>query len=60
MYFVRILKEQFYGKIEDKLFSKLVHYPKMIIEAVWYYIFIFNRYQKYKWQPPSAIAAFFA
>lgn len=31
MYFIKILKDQFYGKIEDKLFSKMVHYPKMII-----------------------------
>lgn len=31
VYFIKMLKDQFYGKIEDKLFAKLIHYPKMII-----------------------------
>lgn len=42
VYFIKILKDQFHGKIEDKLFSKLVQYPKMILESTWYYIFIYS------------------
>ncbi len=53
IYFIKMLKDQFYGKIEDKLFHKLIHYPKMIIESVWYYIFIFNKHQQYTWSTPS-------
>jgi hypothetical protein len=43
IYLIKILKDQFHGKIEDKLFNKLVQYPKMILEATWYYIFIYNK-----------------
>lgn len=59
MYFIKILKDQFYGKIEDKLFSKMIHYPKMVVEAIWYYIFIFKEYKKYKWLSPSEIELFY-
>ncbi len=55
VYFIKMLKDQFYGKIEDKLFAKLIHYPKMIIEAAWYYIFIFAKHKDYKWTTPSEI-----
>ena len=58
VYFIKMLKDQFYGKIEDKLFSKLIHYPKMIIEAVWYYIFIFAKHKDYSWTTPSEVEAF--
>lgn len=59
VYFIKMLKDQFYGKIEDKLFNKLIQVPKMIIEAVWYYIFIFKKHQRYKWRTPSQIEQFF-
>ena len=58
VYFIKMLKDQFYGKIEDKLFSKLIHYPKMIIEAVWYYIFIFAKHKEYSLTTPSEVEAF--
>ena len=47
IYFIKILKDEFYGKVEDKLFNKLLKYPKMILEATWYYIFIFAKGEKY-------------
>lgn len=59
VYFIKILQDQFYGKIEDKLFNKLVQYPKMILEATWYYIFIFAKEEQYTWKTPSQIARFF-
>lgn len=59
MYFIKMLKDQFYGKVEDKMFSKLIHYPKLIIEAVWYYIFIFAKHQDYKWTTPKEVESFF-
>ena len=49
IYFIKILKDEFYGKIEDKLFDKLLKYPKMMLEATWYYIFIFAKGEKYEW-----------
>ena len=59
VYFIKILQDQFYGKIEDKLFNKLVQYPKMILEATWYYIFIYAKEEEYTWKTPSQIEHFF-
>lgn len=58
-YFLKMLKDQFYGKIEDKMFGKLIHYPKMLIEAAWYYIFIFARSPNYIWTSPAQTQHFF-
>lgn len=58
-YFLKLLREQFFGKIEDKLFQRLIHYPKMLIEVAWYYIFIFAREGGAIWTSPGQVAAFF-
>lgn len=58
-YFLKLLKDQFYGKIEDKMFGKLIHYPKMVIETAWYYIFMFAKVQQYVWTSPSQVEIFF-
>jgi hypothetical protein len=31
----------------------------MVIESIWYYIFIFKEHKKYKWSTPSQIDLFF-
>lgn len=31
IYFIRILRDEFHGKVEDKMFAKLLKYPKMIL-----------------------------
>ena len=41
-YFIKELKDQFHGKIEDKMFGRLIHFPKKLIECSWYYIYIFS------------------
>jgi hypothetical protein len=59
-YFLKMLRDQFYGKIEDKMFSRLIHYPKMLVEAAWYYIYTFARPQSsYIWTSPVQIQHFF-
>lgn len=57
-YFLRVLREQFYGKIEEKLFQRLIHYPKLLIEVAWYYVFIF-REGGAVWTSPSQVGSFF-
>ena len=58
-YFLNLIKNEFYGKIEDKMFNKLIHYPKMLIESIWYYIFMFAKTEKYMWTTPQQVEAFF-
>jgi hypothetical protein len=58
-YFLRLLREQFHGKIEDKLFQRLIHYPKMLLEAAWYYVFMLGRGSNAIWTSPGQVAAFF-
>jgi hypothetical protein len=58
-YFLRVLREQFFGKIEDKLFQRLIHYPKMLVEVAWYYVFMFGRQGGAIWTSPAQVAAFF-
>lgn len=58
-YFLRMLKDQFFGKIEDKLFARLIHYPKMLIEANWYYVFLFARAPSVPWTSPAQTHLFF-
>ncbi len=58
-YFLKMLRDQFYGKIEDKMFNKLIHYPKMLIEAAWYYIYMYARSADYIWTSPTQIQHFF-
>ena len=43
VYFIKILKDEFEGQVESKLFNKLIEVPKMIVEVSWYYVFIFYR-----------------
>lgn len=57
-FFLRVLKEQFFGKIEDKLFQRLIHYPKLLVEVAWYYVFIFGR-EGAVWTSPGQVGAFF-
>lgn len=58
-YFIKILRDHFQGKIEDKMFSKLIHYPKMIIEVVWFYVSLFAKQMNFQWTAPSQIHLFF-
>ena len=58
-YFLRMLKDQFFGRIEDKLFAKLIHYPKLLIEANWYYVFLFARAPSAPWTSPAQAHLFF-
>lgn len=58
-YFLRMLKDQFCGRIEDKQFARLVHYPKLLIEANWYYVFLFARAPSCPWTSPAQTQQFF-
>ena len=59
MYFVRVLRDCFNGRVEDRMLVKLLHYPKMVVEAAWYYVFIFTRQHPHEWSLPSQVETFF-
>lgn len=40
------------------MLNKLLHYPKMVVETAWYYVFLFTRKQSYNWSLPSEIDQF--
>ena len=58
VYFIRVLRDCFQGKVEDKLLSKVLKYPKMVLETAWYYVFLFTRQHPYTWSLPSEVEEF--